>query len=108
MTTISRRECIKGMVFGGAALLAGSFSPWACAKRAPVAETLYGKVSGSSIEGVSIFRGIPYGGPTEGAVELYALSAFRRCSLRSCRHAPGGAADPGDEVMGRRPSYTVQ
>ena len=32
-----------------------------------VAETAYGKVRGAGVNGVYIFRGIPYGGPTEGA-----------------------------------------
>jgi para-nitrobenzyl esterase len=30
------------------------------------AETIYGRVRGYALDGVSIFRGIPYGGPTEG------------------------------------------
>jgi len=37
------------------------------AARPPVAETVYGKVRGAGADGVYIFRGIPYGGPTEGA-----------------------------------------
>jgi para-nitrobenzyl esterase len=32
----------------------------------PVAETRYGKVRGASVDGIHVFRGIPYGGPTEG------------------------------------------
>jgi len=37
-------------------------------KASPVeAETLYGRVRGYEFNGVKIFRGIPYGGPTEGA-----------------------------------------
>jgi para-nitrobenzyl esterase len=67
MKNISRRECIKGAIFGGAVLLAGKSLTWAAAETGPVAETLYGKVRGSSIQGVNIFRGIPYGGPAEGA-----------------------------------------
>jgi para-nitrobenzyl esterase len=36
-------------------------------KTTPVdAETIYGKVRGYDLNGVSIFRGIPYGGPTDG------------------------------------------
>ena len=31
-----------------------------------MAETEYGRVRGASVRGVHIFRGIPYGGPTEG------------------------------------------
>jgi Carboxylesterase family len=37
------------------------------ASDAVTADTTYGKVGGVSVEGVSIFRGLPYGGPTEGA-----------------------------------------
>jgi len=32
-----------------------------------VAETASGKIRGNTVNGVNIFRGIPYGGPTEGA-----------------------------------------
>jgi para-nitrobenzyl esterase len=32
-----------------------------------VAETQFGRVRGNSVRGVHIFRGIPYGGPTEGS-----------------------------------------
>ena len=37
------------------------------AARPPVAETTYGRVRGADANGVCIFRGIPYGGPTAGA-----------------------------------------
>jgi len=33
---------------------------------ASVAETAYGKVRGTSVEHIKIFKGIPYGGPTDG------------------------------------------
>ncbi len=35
-----------------------------------VVETQYGKVRGAVVEGVHIFRGLPYGGPTEGAARF--------------------------------------
>jgi para-nitrobenzyl esterase len=77
MKNISRRECIKGVAFGGAALLAGrglavagtaaASTSRPAAESGPVAETLYGKVRGSSTKGIQIFRGIPYGGSADGA-----------------------------------------
>jgi para-nitrobenzyl esterase len=33
---------------------------------APEAETRHGRVCGTTVNGVNVFRGIPYGGPTEG------------------------------------------
>ncbi|HYI93605.1 MAG TPA: carboxylesterase family protein [Bryobacteraceae bacterium] len=36
-------------------------------ERSPITETTYGRVQGASVHGVHIFRGLPYGGPTEGA-----------------------------------------
>jgi len=67
MIMMSRRECLKAGIYGGAVLLAGNHNPWASDETGPVVKTLYGKVRGSSMRGVHIFRGIPYGGPTEGA-----------------------------------------
>ena len=36
-------------------------------ERLPVAETQHGRLRGATLRGVHIFRGIPYGAPTEGA-----------------------------------------
>jgi len=53
---------------GCGVLLAGSsVCVRAAATASPVAETVYGRVRGASVRGVHVFRGIPYGGPTEGA-----------------------------------------
>ena len=49
------------------ALLAGGTGCAFAAGRSPVAETRCGRVRGASVRGVHIFRGIPYGGPADGA-----------------------------------------
>ena len=60
---MTRRELLPSI--GCGVLLAGSAR--AVATPSPVAETVCGRVRGATVRGVHIFRGIPYGGPTEGA-----------------------------------------
>lgn len=63
---MTRRELLPSI--GCGVLLAGSsVRARAAATVSPVAETAYGHVRGGTVRGVHIFRGIPYGGPTEGA-----------------------------------------
>jgi para-nitrobenzyl esterase len=50
------------MLFSAAAPYA-----FATAESSPTAETRFGRIRGTSDRGVHIYRGIPYGGPTEGA-----------------------------------------
>lgn len=59
-TPFARRTFLRSTLFGGAAAFAQDSG-------APITETRYGKLRGLASNGVSIFRGIPYGGPTEGA-----------------------------------------
>jgi para-nitrobenzyl esterase len=68
----TRRTFLK-LVGGGALAIDpimrafGGTQQSAKAPEAATAETTCGRVRGMSVEGVSIFRGVPYGGPTDGA-----------------------------------------
>lgn len=65
MKSISRRSCLVSSLTGFPAILI------ARAAAAPVtAETRYGRVRGASVKGLAVFRGIPYGGPTEGTARF--------------------------------------
>jgi len=66
----TRRALLRrSLIAGGAAFVAAWSEPHLtlAANSAPIAETRYGKVRGVEVEGIRIFRGVPYGGPTEGA-----------------------------------------
>ena len=70
---MKRRTFVERTVISiPAIILAGQVNPLLAngisgAKKNSVdADTLYGKVRGYEFNGVKIFRGIPYGGPTEG------------------------------------------
>jgi len=56
-----------------------------------ITETCYGKVRGARVDGVTIFRGIPYGGATEGPRRFLPASGQghgRGCATARPR-APG-------------------
>lgn len=60
----SRRDFCSGSLSVAAAVLSRQLFAQTAA---PVAETQYGRVRGADWRGVLVFRGVPYGGPTEGA-----------------------------------------
>src|SRR5579871_873909 len=92
MTIINRRSWLIRSLAGIPAM------QLARADATPVtAETIYGKVRGASVKGVDIFRGIPYGGPTEHAARFLppskpaAWSGVRDATVTGarCVQSPG-------------------
>src|SRR5262249_26944745 len=63
----SRRTFVKDVAFAFAgACVAPSLARLAADTPAAIATTSSGKVRGTTLEGVNIFKGIPYGGTTAG------------------------------------------
>jgi para-nitrobenzyl esterase len=103
----NRRSLLRASLLGGATLrkLFAGAAP-------AVATTRYGKVGGAAIKGVSVFRGIPYGGPTEGPrrflppVEPQKWTGVRDAidTGPRCVQAPGNLFDSviGDYFSGGR------
>jgi para-nitrobenzyl esterase len=66
-TTTSRRTFVRQTAFAFAAIHAGAWTRLAAAEgETVVAPTSAGQVRGTVVEGIKIFKGIPYGGPTSG------------------------------------------
>jgi para-nitrobenzyl esterase len=62
----SRRDFLKQAFVLMAASGAGLKNVWAAQTRPVVADTSFGKIRGADIEGIKIFKGVPYGANTAG------------------------------------------
>jgi para-nitrobenzyl esterase len=62
-----RRRLMETSLLGGAAMLAGGLPPRIAMAAEPIADTAAGKVRGTTVDGIHIFKGIPYGASTTGA-----------------------------------------
>ncbi len=73
---IDRRELLKLSLISGSAAIAGSTVPQLAravfADANPVVATKYGKVRGTSADGVCLFKGVHYGAAPEGAGRFLA------------------------------------
>jgi para-nitrobenzyl esterase len=62
-----RRGFLAGSALAGAAMLMPHRQVWAAAPSQPVVETTSGKIQGVTVDGISAFKGVPYGASTAGA-----------------------------------------
>ena len=74
--SFGRRQFLKGS--GAALTLAALPGAVQAARRDPIAETTSGKVRGALVNGVEVFRGVPYAGSVSGARRFLAGGAPKR------------------------------
>ena len=64
---LTRREWLYGSAAAAAAWSAGGVGHLLAQVEDTLGETAHGRIRGLRVDGVHIFKGVPYGGPTEGA-----------------------------------------
>src|SRR3984885_13995120 len=101
-----RRGFLARSALVGAAALVPRRYAWAAGLSDPVVETTSGKISGAVVDGISAFKGVPYGASTAGANRFMPPQkpqpwAGVRAAVDWAGHAPQAYAGP------RRPEVTA-
>jgi para-nitrobenzyl esterase len=96
LTAVTRRALVPAIAAGFCSTMTLPRA-WAV-EQSPTPETQYGRVKGASLQGVHIYRGIPYGGPTEGTKRFLPPSkpANWTGTRDATRTGPGCIQGPGN------------
>jgi para-nitrobenzyl esterase len=103
----SRREFVGAGLTAGAGLTTGLLIPrLALASTAPVAKTTAGKVRGMTVDGVHVFKGVPYGASTAGTNRFMPPQAPVPWKEERDAVAYGLSAPQSDPNVSRPPAAT--
>ena len=88
MRHLTRREWLSRSAAAAAVWSVGGFDHLLAQGEATLADTAHGRIRGMRVDGVHIFKGVPYGGPATGAGRFMPPTACRpglACARRSTR-----------------------
>ena len=80
-----RRFLVQSSSIVGTTFLVSRRRAWAAGPNEPVVDTTSGKIRGAAIDGINVFRGIPYGASTAGANRF---TAPKKPASSPCSMAP--------------------
>jgi hypothetical protein len=95
-----RRRFLLASGFAGAALLVSRRYAWATALSNPVIETASGRIRGTVVDGINVFKGIPYGASTAGGNRF--MSPHKPAPWGGVRDAINWAGHAPQAFAGRR------
>jgi para-nitrobenzyl esterase len=106
MLRSSRRDFLTRSALTGAGVLISRRYAWSADSSEPVVETTHGKIRGAAVNGISGFKGVPYGASTAGTNRFMPPRkpeawSGARAAVDWAGHAPQASAGP------RRPEVTA-